>query len=430
MIIFVVGLQWGDEGKAKVVHYLTKRYSPDYVIRYQGGANAGHTVVFQGKKIVFHLIPSGVIHNGVKGILGNGMVIDLEELLEELKTLESLGINVRDRIFISDKATVVLPYHKLLDKIRESKKGKNIGTTLRGIGPAYEDKYARKSLRIADIVYSEKDSLRKKLREISEERKMLIEEVYKEKFPDIDDLVDILWGWREEIKGMVYAVERVLYEEVKRGKSMLFEGAQGVLLDVDFGTYPFVTSSNPIPSGSLVGTGIPFSVLFGKKVEVIGVLKAYTTRVGEGPFPTEMKDEEGRLLREKGGEFGATTGRPRRCGWLDLILTKYSSTISGINSIFLTKLDVLTGFKEIKIATSYLWNGVKVEYPTMSPEILPNYEVQYTTLEGWETDLSNISNYEDLPENVKRYIEFIEEYLEVPVKYISVSPETDKVIER
>lgn len=424
MTTLVVGTQWGDEGKAKVIDLLAGNY--DYVVRYQGGANAGHTVMVEDKKFIFHLLPSGLMNPRAKVIIGNGVVVDIDQLCDEIHSLESMGFPVVDRIIVSDKAHVVMEYHKLIDGLRESSSSKKIGTTSRGIGPCYEDKVARRGIRISDIVNLSVDQLARKIETFSEEKVFLIKNFYKYDY-NIDPL-KIAKNCKERFESLgvkVQNVEILLNEEAKRGKNVLFEGAQGVLLDIDFGTYPYVTSSNA--SGNGVATGSGF---FLRNVDnVIGIVKAYTTRVGEGPFPTEQNNEIGAKIREKGGEYGATTGRPRRCGWIDLPMLRYSTTVSGITEIFLTKIDVLSGLDEIKVCTEYRIAGETFRIsPFMDPQTLYRVEPVYTTLKGWNKQLSDAKKLSDLPIEARKYIEFLEEDLNIPVSYISVGPERHQTI--
>jgi len=347
-VTVLVGSQWGDEGKGKIVDILSENF--DIVTRYQGGANAGHTVEIENNKYILHLIPSGILRENVICVIGNGVVIDPTALLEEISLLESHGIKVDGRLFISHNAHLIMPYHKLLDSIHESGENK-IGTTGRGIGPCYIDKFARKGIRIVDLL--NRSVLEKKIRENLIEKNNLLEKVYDHKTLDVEEIIKQYQEFDKTIDKYVKDVPAFLNNAIDEGKSILLEGAQGTLLDVDHGTYPFVTSSSPSSGGACTGTGIPPT----KINRVYGIVKAYTTRVGNGPFPTELLDETGEKLRQVGAEFGATTGRPRRCGWFDAFLLKYSAMINGITDAAITKLDVLSSFDEIKVCIGYELNG-------------------------------------------------------------------------
>lgn len=424
MKTFVVGMQWGDEGKAKVIDLLAKDY--DYVVRYQGGANAGHTVLVGNKKFIFHLLPSGLMNPNAKVVIGNGVVIDIDQLHEEIKSLEEMNFNVRSRIIVSNKAHVVMEYHKLIDMMRESTSPRRIGTTSRGIGPCYEDKVARRGIRVSDLINLPTEKLAEKIKLSSEEKVFLIRELYKYDYHF--DPMKLAEHYKSKFEGLGIQVENVeimLNEEARKNKNILFEGAQGVLLDVDFGTYPYVTSSNSSSGGVFTGTGI-----FSNSIDnIIGIVKAYTTRVGEGPFPTEQNNEIGSRIREKGGEFGATTGRPRRCGWLDLPMLRYSTTVGGTTEIFLTKIDVLSGMEEIKICTEYHYRGENFKIPPfMDPQTLYEVEPIYLSFKGWNKSLSDSKKLEDLPKEARAYIDFIQEELNIPITYISVGPERHQTI--
>ncbi len=424
MVSIVVGLQWGDEGKAKVIDLLASKF--DYVVRYQGGANAGHTVIVGNNKFIFHLLPSGLMNPNAKVVIGNGVVVDIEQLEEEIKLLEDLGVDVRKRIYISDKANVVMEYHKVIDHLRESSSPKKIGTTSRGIGPCYEDKIARKGIRISDLVNLNTEQLARKIEMYSEEKLFLIKNMYNYDYRfDYLKVSEKIKSSFERLKVNVVNTEILLNSEYRNGKNILFEGAQGVLLDIDFGTYPYVTSSNASSNGLCTGAGF-FPT---EKIEVIGIVKSYTTRVGEGPFPTEQDNNVGQKLREIGCEFGATTGRPRRCGWLDLPLLRYASIISGTNQIFLTKLDVLSSFEEIQVCYAYNFKGKEFLIPEfMDASFLYGVEKKYRTFKGWKKDISKVRGFEELPEEAKDYIKFIEDELQIKIKYISVGPDRESTI--
>jgi len=409
----LVGSQWGDEGKGKIVDLLSNSY--EIVVRYQGGANAGHTVEIGDKKYILHLIPSGILRENVICVIGNGVVIDPVALLDEIDFLEKQNISVRGRLFISQNAHLIMPYHKLLDSISESGKNK-IGTTGRGIGPCYIDKYARKGIKINDLLHPK--VLERKIRENIAEKNLLLKNIYHHEELKVDEIIKSYLEFDEKIDQYIKDVPSFLNQAIKEGKSILLEGAQGALLDVDFGTYPFVTSSHPTSGGACTGTGIPPN----KITDVIGIVKAYTTRVGEGPFPTELLDETGEKLRKIGAEFGATTGRPRRCGWYDAFLVRYSAMINGINSVALTKLDVLSEFEEINICTGYEYNGKPLKSFPTDFERLDSVKPIYRTVPGWNKDISNCSSYAELPQATKDYLDIISEESEININIISVGP--------
>lgn len=409
----LVGSQWGDEGKGKIVDLLSNSY--EIVVRYQGGANAGHTVEIDDKKYILHLIPSGILRDNVICVIGNGVVIDPVALLDEIDFLEKQNISVKGRLFISQNAHLIMPYHKLLDSISESGKNK-IGTTGRGIGPCYIDKYARKGIKINDLLHPE--VLERKIRENIAEKNLLLKNIYHHEELKVDEIIKSYLEFDEKIDQYIKDVPSFLNQAIKDGKSILLEGAQGALLDVDFGTYPFVTSSHPTSGGACTGTGIPPN----KITDVIGIVKAYTTRVGEGPFPTELLDETGEKLRQVGSEFGATTGRPRRCGWYDAFLVRYSAMINGIDSVALTKLDVLSKFEEIKICTGYEYNGKLLKSFPTDFERLDTSKPIYKTVPGWNVDISTCSSYAELPQTTKDYLKIISEESEIEINIISVGP--------
>ncbi len=408
----LVGSQWGDEGKGKIVDLLSENY--DIVVRYQGGANAGHTVEIGDDKYILHLIPSGILRKDVICVIGNGVVIDPEALLSEIKFLEQKNIQVSGRLFISHNAHLIMPYHKLLDSINESKS--KIGTTGRGIGPCYVDKYARKGIKVVDLL--NRKVLEQKIRQNLEEKNLLIKNVYQQEEMNVDLIVKQYLEFDKFIDQYIKDVPAFLNQSVKEGKSILLEGAQGALLDVDHGTYPYVTSSNPTSGGACTGSGLPPT----KITDVIGIVKAYTTRVGEGPFPTELISETGEKLRKIGFEFGATTGRPRRCGWFDAFLVKYSAMINGIDSVAITKLDVLDHFEEINICTGYEIDGKKLKSFPTDFEKLSQVKPIYETLAGWNTNTSNCESYDELPSKTKQYLDFISKQAEIKIDIISVGP--------
>lgn len=419
----LVGAQWGDEGKGKVVDMLGS--DVDVFVRYQGGANAGHTVVSEGQKVVFHLLPSGMLYPGKLCILGNGLVIDPEQFLNEVNELLSRGQD-KARLAVSPHAHVVMPYHKMLDRLQEEARGKGrkIGTTGRGIGPCYVDKYSRSGLRIEDIINA--DVLREKLTYILEEKNQIFTKLYNQRPLAFDEIYEPAKRWGEEIAPYVDDTRKMLRLAVDEGKHILLEGAQAALLDIDHGTYPYVTSSSTSASGAFTGTGLAPNDLS----RVIAVVKAYTTRVGEGPFPTEDFGEDGEKLRANGGEYGATTGRPRRCGWLDIPALRYSMELNGANVIALTKLDVLTGMGGIKVCTSYERDGENLtSWPTDTgtlSEIKPVYEI----LPGWDENITNCKSFDELPENAKSYVKFIENALNVPVGLIGVGADRMQTINK
>jgi adenylosuccinate synthase len=404
----VIGLHWGDEGKGKLVDILAGK--TNFVARFAGGANAGHTIHVGEKKFVLHQLPSGVLHPQTKNVIGNGCVVHLPTLIEEIEEIEQAGISLTDRLFISDRAALLFDFHKELDGLKEAALGKKaVGTTKRGIGPAYRDKIGREGFRLADLADwpTFAARLRERLTELNETYKFDI---------NIESELTRYEAYSERISGMIADTGALLSDALESGKTVLAEGAQGSQLDIDHGTYPFVTSSTTTAGNIFTGLGIA-----PQPVEPnIGVVKAYTTRVGAGPFPTELEDADGERLREIGHEFGATTGRPRRCGWLDLVATKYAIRLNGTNAINITKLDVLNDFAEIKICTGYELNGEKISTP---PAVVANCEKLqpiYETLPGWQADTSAARAIKDLPENAQKYIQFVEQFLGVPVRWVGV----------
>jgi adenylosuccinate synthase len=416
-VTVLVGSQWGDEGKGKIVDILSEKF--DIVARYQGGANAGHTVEIGNKQYILHLIPSGILRENVKCMIGNGVVVDPQALLDEIKLLEKNGISVEGRLFISHNAHLIMPYHKLLDSISESGK-KKIGTTGRGIGPCYIDKFDRKGIRIVDLL--NRDVLRKKIRENLEEKNTLLKKLYEHEGLDVDEMIQKYIRFDETIDSYITDVPLLLNNAIKEGKNILLEGAQGALLDVDHGTYPFVTSSSPTSGGASTGSGIPPN----KIDSVFGIVKAYTTRVGNGPFPTELTDEDGEKLRKEGAEFGATTGRPRRCGWFDAFLVRYSAMINGIDSVAITKLDVLSVFEKIKICVGYEMNGKSMKSFPSDVERLGIVSPVYETVDGWMEDIAGCKSYEELPKTTKDYLEFISDQANIKIDIISVGPKRNQ----
>jgi adenylosuccinate synthase len=418
-VTVLVGSQWGDEGKGKIVDILSENY--DIVTRYQGGANAGHTVKIGDKQYILHLIPSGILRKNVICVIGNGVVIDPNALLDEIDLLSKHGISVEGRLYISHNAHLIMPYHKLLDNISENN-GNKIGTTGRGIGPCYIDKYARKGIKIVDLL--NKKVLEEKIRENLKEKNNLLKKIYNHAELDVEEIIREYVEFDKTIDKYVKDVPAFLNQAIAEGKSILLEGAQGALLDVDHGTYPYVTSSSPTSGGACTGTGIPPT----KINLVFGIVKAYTTRVGFGPFPTELLEETGEKLRKIGSEYGATTGRPRRCGWFDSFLVKYSATINGIEEAAITKLDVLSSFKEIKVCTGYELNGKMLKsYPT-DVQRLSEVKPVYETFKGWNKDISKCGSYSELPPEAKEYLEFIANHTGIKIKIISVGPEREQTI--
>ncbi len=419
----VVGLQYGDEGKGKITDVLSAK--SDYVVRFQGGDNAGHTVYVGDEKFVLHLLPSGVLQCKGKCIIANGVVVNPKAFMREIGQLESKGMRT-DHVYISRRAHVIMPYHIALDTYREEEKGgTEIGTTKKGIGPCYEDKIARVGIRMVDLLNPE--VLREKIEKNLRVKNSLFEKYFEKPTMDLDEIYNEFLEIGQQLKHRIVDTEVELNEAIKQGKNVLFEGAQALMLDIDFGTYPYVTSSSPTTGGVCSGAGVPPTAL----QNLIGVSKAYTTRVGNGPFPSELNDELGEQMRKVGNEFGATTGRPRRCGWLDLVSLKHACMINGINNLVITKLDVLTGIKPLKIVTHYRTeDGKIIDYFTSSTTKLYHYEPIYKELEGWDEDISHARSYDELPHNAKAYIEFIEEYLGINVYLVSVGPERSQNIIR
>lgn len=419
----VVGLQYGDEGKGKITDVLSAK--SDYVVRFQGGDNAGHTVYAGEEKFVLHLLPSGVLQCKGKCIIANGVVVNPKAFMKEIAQLEEKGLRT-DHVFISRRAHVIMPYHILLDTYREEDEdGTQIGTTKKGIGPCYEDKISRVGIRMVDLLNPE--VLREKIEKNLKTKNSLFEKYFGKPTLDIDEIYNEFIEIGEKLKDRIVDTEVELNQAIKDGKNVLFEGAQALMLDIDFGTYPYVTSSSPTTGGVCTGAGVPPTSL----QNLIGVAKAYTTRVGNGPFPTELHDDLGEKIRQIGHEFGATTGRPRRTGWLDLLSLKHATMINGINNLVITKLDVLSGISSLKIATKYKTeDGKIIDYFTSSTTKLYNYEPIYEELEGWDEDITKARTYDELPANAKKYIEFIENYLGINVYLVSVGPERSQNIIR
>jgi len=419
----VVGTQWGDEGKAKVIDYLSRFC--DVVVRFHGGANAGHTVIAEGKKFIFHLVPSGIMYPHKTCVVSNGVVLDLEQFLKEVDELLAKNVNVDGRLFVSDLAHLVMPYHKAQDSANESAMGgRKIGTTGRGIGPAYGDKAARTGLRVGDLV--DWTSFTGKLAGIFEEKKRYLAYCNQPFDLSLDQITESYRGFRRRMLPFIADTSDLLYKAAQGGKSLLFEGAQGTFLDIDHGTYPFVTSSNTVAGSACTGAGVGPSLIN----HVIGIVKAYTTRVGNGPFPTELNDAMGERIRTVGGEFGATTGRPRRCGWFDSVLLRRAVQLSGLTRLALTKLDVLSDLDEIQICTHYDVDGAKVDiFPTTlesTQKAVPRYE----TMPGWKTDLSGCKKLSDLPPNALAYVKRLQSLCySIPLLLVSVGPDRTQTIE-
>src|SRR3989344_8277277 len=416
----VIGAQWGDEGKGKIIDYLSA--TSDYVIRFHGGNNAGHTVINKFGKFALHLVPSGIFHPKTKVIIGNGVIIDLQVLLEEIEMLKKCKIKLENKLFISPRCHLIMPYHKLLDSLYEKAKGKNkTGTTGRGIGPTYSDKVSYNGIRMVDLI--DRKSFSEKLKvQLSIKNKIL--KTLGAKQLSQKNIEKIFFDFREKIKSHVREPFSLIQNAIKNKKNILLEGAQGTLLDNDWGTYPFVTGSTVLTGGINAGAGVPVD----KIDNVIGVVKAYLTRVGEGPFPTELANNLGEKLKTIGGEFGATTGRPRRCGWLDIELLKFACFINGFTKLVITKLDVLDSFPEIKICTHYTLNGKKVNYYDGDANFLTKIKPVYKILKGWSSPTKGVTKYNSLPKQAKEYIKKIENLVGVKVKYISTGPKRDEII--
>lgn len=412
--VVVVGTQWGDEGKGKITDFLSKK--ADIIARYSGGDNAGHTIKFDGETYKLHLIPSGIFYKEKLSVMGNGMVVNPKSLITELKGLQERGIDTSN-LRISNRAQVILPYHIYQDKVDEESRGdKKIGTTCKGIGPCYQDKIARMGIRIADLL--DREVFEQKLRENLEKKNRLFEKYYEVEGLKFEDIFEEYYGYGQEIAQYVTDTSKVLNDVLDERGRVLFEGAQGVMLDVDHGTYPFVTSSNPVAGGVTTGTGIGPSHVS----RVVGVCKAYTSRVGDGPFPTELFDEVGHHIREVGREYGTTTGRPRRVGWFDSVVVRHSRRVSGITDLALNSIDVLTGLETVKICTAYKYNDeVITEYPA-SLHMIEGCEPVYEELPGWKEDITDIRSLDELPENARKYVERIQELTGIQLMTFSVGP--------
>lgn len=415
--VVVLGTQWGDEGKGKIVDLLTEQ--ADAVIRFQGGHNAGHTLIINDHKTVLHLIPSGILREGVQCIIGNGVVIEPTSLIKEIKQLEDTGVSVRDRLMISQAAPVIMPYHIKLDQLREAGKGEQaIGTTGRGIGPAYEDKVARRGLRMGDLC--DKDDLREKLKEVLAYHNFVLQHYHQDQALDFNAVYDDICEQADFLQPMINDVTEHLHHLKSAHKKLLLEGAQGSLLDIDHGTYPFVTSSNTTAGSAATGSGLGCTDID----YVLGITKAYTTRVGSGPFPTELFDEDGKTMAREGVEFGATTGRARRCGWLDLVALKRAIQVNGVTGLCITKLDVLDSFADVKLCTSYDGSSGFPQSAAQWQAIKPVYE----TLPGWQSTTRGLTEYDALPAEAKAFVTYIERFTETPVAIISTGPDRNENI--
>jgi adenylosuccinate synthase len=419
--IVVIGAQWGDEGKGKIVDLLTEKF--DIVARYQGGHNAGHTVIVKGKKFVLHLIPSGILHQGKVCLIGPGVVLDPKAFLSEVKMLEDEGIPVRGNLFISNRAHLILPYHRAVESAAELARGdKKIGTTSRGIGPAYEDKTGRRGVRVIDLF--DPDSLREIIFTVTAEKNCLIQTLYNGEPLSAQAIYEEYRSYAAELNEFVVDSSAYLNRQIRAGKNVLFEGAQGTLLDIDHGTYPYVTSSSASAGGACVGTGVAPSLITG----AIGIAKAYTTRVGSGPLPTELNGSAGEAIRQRGAEYGASTGRPRRCGWFDGPATHYSALLNNLQAIALTKLDVLDEFAEIQVCTAYEYRSSKLgEFPA-EIKVLEQVKPIYRVVPGWQSQTAGIRNYADLPQRAKDYLNLLSDITETEFSFISTGADREDTI--
>ena len=418
----VLGAQWGDEAKGKMTDYLAEE--AQVVVRYQGGNNAGHTVEVGDRQYKLHLIPSGILYDDKVNVIGNGVVVDPKALFEEIDYLENEGVKITpEKLIISDRAHLIMPYHKVLDKVKEKARGKNdIGTTGKGIGPCYTDKFERCGIRVCDLIHE--DIFEAKLRENVETKNLYLTKVYGEEALDVEAILKEFNEYAKKIKPFVKDTSVEVYNSIKAGKDVLFEGAQGMLLDIDYGTYPYVTSSNTTAGGVSNGVGIGPNQI----TNAVGIAKAYTTRVGKGPFPTELLNETGDWIREKGHEYGVTTGRSRRCGWLDLVIVKSATRVSGLTSLAVTKIDTLAGLDKIKVCVGYKFNGEIIDYFPASLEDLAKCEPVYEEFDGWDESVADARSYDELPENAKKYLKRIEEFTETKISIVSVGPKRDQTM--
>jgi adenylosuccinate synthase len=419
----VLGAQWGDEGKGKMTDYLAEKAG--VVVRYQGGNNAGHTVEVGDKQYKLHLIPSGILYKNKLNVIGNGVVLDPKALFEEMGYLKELGVEITpNNLVISDRTQLIMPYHKILDGIKERARGKkDIGTTGKGIGPCYTDKMERSGIRVCDLMH--KEVFAEKLRDNIEDKNNIINKIYGEEELNFDAIYNEYMGYAQKMKPFVKETSVIVYDKIKEGEEVLFEGAQGTLLDIDYGTYPYVTSSNTIAGGVCIGAGIGPTMI----TNAVGIAKAYTTRVGKGPFPTELSDETGEWIREKGHEYGVTTGRARRCGWLDLVILKTAARVSGLTSFAVTKIDTLAGLEKLKVCVGYKFGDKVIDYVPASLEDLAKCEPIYEEFNGWDESIGNARSYEELPENAKVYLKKIEEFTNTKVSIVSVGPKRDQTME-
>jgi adenylosuccinate synthase len=419
--VVVIGTQWGDEGKGKIVDLLTDK--ADAVVRFQGGHNAGHTLVIKGKKTVLHLIPSGILRDEVRCLIGNGVVLSPSALLEELDMLAQGGVDARSRMGISESCPVILPYHIALDQAREAARGKKaIGTTGRGIGPCYEDKVSRRGIRLGEMLDTE--HFKERLREVMDYHNFSLEHLFKFDTVDYEAVLDEALGQAEQMRPLIEDVPGTLHSLRREGRSVMFEGAQGALLDIDHGTYPYVTSSNTTAGGAATGSGVgPRDIDY-----VLGIVKAYTTRVGAGPFPTELFDDDGNHLGEKGHEFGATTGRKRRCGWLDTVALRRSLQINSVTGMCITKLDVLDGLDAVKICVAYRLDGREVDTPPVGADRFERCEPVFIEMPGWKESTVGVKTRDELPETARAYLRKVEELCETPIDIISTGPDREETI--
>jgi adenylosuccinate synthase len=419
--IVVIGAQWGDEGKGKIVDLLTEKF--DIVARYQGGHNAGHTVIVKGKKFVLHLIPSGILHPGKVCLIGPGVVLDPKAFLSEVKMLEDQGVSVRGHLFVSNRAHLILPYHRAVENAAEAARGdKKIGTTSRGIGPAYEDKTGRRGVRVIDLFNPE--GLKETVSAVTAEKNYLIQGLYKGEPLNAQSIYEEYLSYASQLQPFVIDGAAYLNRQVRAGKKVLFEGAQGTLLDIDHGTYPYVTSSSASAGGACVGTGLAPSLITG----AIGIAKAYTTRVGSGPLPTELNGSLSETIRERGAEYGASTGRPRRCGWFDGPATQYSALLNNLQAIALTKLDVLDELAEIQVCTGYEYRGSKLSEFPAEIRVLEQVKPIYKAAKGWQSQTAGLRNYADLPKRAKDYLKLLSDITETEFSFISTGPDREDTI--
>lgn len=418
----VLGAQWGDEGKGKMTDYLAEE--ANVVVRFQGGNNAGHTVVVGDKEYKLHLIPSGILYDDKLNVIGNGVVVDPKALFDEIEYLEGVGVKVTpEKLIVSDRAQLIMPYHKTLDILKEKARGKNdIGTTGKGIGPCYTDKFERCGIRVCDLMHE--DVFAEKLQENINMKNEYITKVLGGEALNYDEILKEYLEFAKKLKPFVQDTSVRVYNEIKADKAILFEGAQGMLLDIDYGTYPYVTSSNTTAGGVASGVGIGPNMI----TNAVGITKAYTTRVGKGPFPTELVNETGDWIREKGHEYGVTTGRSRRCGWLDLVIVKTAARVSGLTSLAVTKIDTLAGLEKIKVCVGYKFNDNIIDYFPASLEDLAKCEPVYEEFDGWDDSVADVRSYEDLPDNVKKYLNRIAEFTDTKISIVGVGPKRDQTM--